>query len=776
MTFVPFAADMVNFTNHVVQMCRDVMTAAMNKLHAPPRFEWVLLFDNSGSMSVRRNECAEALVLLVESLRKLECAFAVATFGNEGRQVVVKNLADDFNLTLGEQMLASLTFDEGSKLFSGVLGVANKIFPDRQKEEVASSVRIMLIVTDALSQELASNLDKFRDLAQRKQITLSVLNTSHDTRKHDEIESCLREMTQTLYEIVNDREKNQLAEMSAKLMQRILQGLVEQTLKDATSIPGRSPSTSSLHALPAVKVYGPNGPEGGRKLISTDAYDLPARVGRMDLKSAKEAGCADTDILYRLSPAGNTIPKCYTPDGSETTTGSLSPEWQSGLDTALAAAIKTTEDYYQKAASDASKDAVAAVTMADQKWHSAQLKLQSEVADCVTVFEEYMMPVNRFTRRRADLSGSQLYLPGLIKAVSTNFTYKKIFSTRTAGGRREYAVAFALDISMSMRGHLLECAIEVLAILIGAMQSMQIDTFSILLFGDGVRIIKLEWQPWESVTAHALLSKLSTADDAVTLDADAVACATELLKRSTVRGPKRLFVLTDGYGSTGARLSMQLKNAEEQNGIEVVALAVGSDKFNVSSTYQHWIEIKFPRVLPDVLRAFYNRDDAPTQPNPSVKPPAWASKMKSSETEENMQTILDEGWRLFAEFRPDQEKARDMQLIEGGGGHGMSLDLCFLVDCTGSMSPFIAVAKEQIKTILQSGDSVISKVKAAHNGIELEVRAGLLGYRDIDEEASEVLIPFTTDMDSLVRVRQSSHVRLLADCTVWTTALTSACE
>jgi hypothetical protein len=730
----------------------------MSNLQVPPRFEWVLLFDNSGSMSVRRNECAEALVLLVESLRKLECAFAVATFGNEGRQVVLKNLADDFNLLLGEQMLASLTFDEGSKLFSGVLGVANKIFPgDRQKEEAASSVRIMLIVTDALSQELSGNLGQFRDLAQRKQITLSVLNTSHDTRKHDEIERCLKEMTQQLYRIVNDSEKNQLAEMSAQLMQQILkQTLSAACSRGAAAGPGRSLSTSSL---PPVKVYGPNGPEDGHKKgMPTDSYDLPEHVGRMNLRSAKEAGCADTDILYRLSPAGNTVPKCYMPDGSETTTGSLSPEWQSSLDSALDWAIKTTEDYYRKAASDASSDAVA---IADQKWHGALLKLQSEIADCVTVFEEYMMPVNRFTRRRADLSGSQLYLPGLIKAVSTNFTYKKIFSTRTAGGKREYAVAFALDVSMSMRGHLLQCAIEVLAILIGAMQSMQIEAFTVVLFGDGVRIIKLEWQPWESVTAHALLSKLSTADDGITLDGDAVACATSLLKRSTVRGPKRLFVLTDGYGSTGARLATQLKNAEE-SGVEVVALAVGSDRFNVSSTYQHWIEVQFPRVLPDALRAFYNREDAPAQPDNSAKPPAWASKMKPSATEENMQMILDEGWRHFAEYRPEMAMERDMQLIEGSGGHGMSLDLCFLVDCTGSMSPFIAVAKEQIKTILQGGDSVISKVKAAHNGIELEVRAGLLGYRDIGEEASEVLVPFTTDTDSLVTVRWASHVRLLA--------------
>ena len=130
-----------------------------------------------------------------------------------------------------------------------------------------------------------------------------------------------------------------------------------------------------------------------------------------------------------------------------------------------------------------------------------------------------------------------------------------------------------------------------------------------------------------------------------------------------------------------------------------------------------------------------------------------------------MQTILEEGWRHFAEYRPAMAIERDMQLIEGGGGHGMSLDVCFLVDCTGSMSPFIAVAKDQIRTILQGGDSVISKVKAAHNGIELEVRAGLLGYRDIGEEASEVLIPFTTDTDSLLRVRRSLRGHLRTDCT-----------
>jgi len=59
--------------------------------------------------------------------------------------------------------------------------------------------------------------------------------------------------------------------------------------------------------------------------------------------------------------------------------------------------------------------------------------LRPEIEELVQVFEDTVFPFNKYSRRRADFKGSQLHLQGLIKAYTTNFQYKKIFSSRTAG-------------------------------------------------------------------------------------------------------------------------------------------------------------------------------------------------------------------------------------------------------------------------------------------------------------------------------------------------------
>lgn len=68
------------------------------------------------------------------------------------------------------------------------------------------------------------------------------------------------------------------------------------------------------------------------------------------------------------------------------------------------------------------------------------------------VLDEVVFPNNKYTRKRADIKGSSLYLPGLIKAVITDFNYKRYFATKTAGGKKVYAVVLLLDVSLSMNG------------------------------------------------------------------------------------------------------------------------------------------------------------------------------------------------------------------------------------------------------------------------------------------------------------------------------------
>lgn len=127
---------------------------------------------------------------------------------------------------------------------------------------------------------------------------------------------------------------------------------------------------------------------------------------------------------------------------------------------------------------------------AQRSWSEAKHKVHGVIERLVTVFEESVFPVNKYTRRKAHFRGSSLYLPGLIKAVISDFNYKKFFSIKAAGGKRMYSVSLVLDVSLSMNGHLANCAVESLVILISALQRVGIESFSIILFGEAVQYVK----------------------------------------------------------------------------------------------------------------------------------------------------------------------------------------------------------------------------------------------------------------------------------------------
>jgi hypothetical protein len=124
---------------------------------------------------------------------------------------------------------------------------------------------------------------------------------------------------------------------------------------------------------------------------------------------------------------------------------------------------------------------------AQTKWAEASVALHGAIERMVSVFEESIFPINKFTRKKAHFRGSSLHLPGLIKAVMTDFNYKKFFSQKASGGKRMYSVCIALDVSLSMKGHLADCAIESLVILITSLRSIGVETYSLLLFGERVQ-------------------------------------------------------------------------------------------------------------------------------------------------------------------------------------------------------------------------------------------------------------------------------------------------
>jgi hypothetical protein len=85
----------------------------------------------------------------------------------------------------------------------------------------------------------------------------------------------------------------------------------------------------------------------------------------------------------------------------------------------------------------------------------------------------------------------------------------------------------------------------------------------------------------------------------------------------------------------------------------------------------------------------------------------------------------------------------DLKLLEPHNTQsfkGKSLDLCFLMDCTGSMGSWIDICKEEINNIV---DYVVTEFTG------INIRIAFVGYRDYGDKPDFSVKDFTTDPDSM---------------------------
>jgi hypothetical protein len=170
----------------------------------------------------------------------------------------------------------------------------------------------------------------------------------------------------------------------------------------------------------------------------------------MDLASAQAlGGAARRDRMFVTGvepPAPMSAKKLHStqPDNLERAKTLLSECYNSALQ-------------HPKALQDASK-----------AWNDAENKVAGLVDDLVNVFQDEIFPFNKFTRRKAALKGATLHLPGLIRAVISDWfvrlvfsvsldfffcfrNYKRFWSSLGGGGERKYNVVVAIDTSASMQ-------------------------------------------------------------------------------------------------------------------------------------------------------------------------------------------------------------------------------------------------------------------------------------------------------------------------------------
>ncbi|CAF1681318.1 unnamed protein product, partial [Rotaria sordida] len=147
----------INFViDKVCAEIRDQLSDLFNKCSNSVVFEWVIMIDNSGSMSIYENYIYEALIIMLETLRKLECRVAVGRFGNrsERSQVILKPFDQPLTFRVGQMILEGLTFCESSHISTGIAAIAGYIWGQSGIPSTNTVKRIALVITDALSTEL----------------------------------------------------------------------------------------------------------------------------------------------------------------------------------------------------------------------------------------------------------------------------------------------------------------------------------------------------------------------------------------------------------------------------------------------------------------------------------------------------------------------------------------------------------------------------------------------------------------------------------------------
>ena len=378
----------------------------------------------------------------------------------------------------------------------------------------------------------------------------------------------------------------------------------------------------------------------------------------------------------------------------------------------------------------------------EKKWISNEFEFAGLVDDLSVVLGDIVFPFNKFTRRRAALHGSSLYLPGVIKAITTEWSYKKIFSAKLAGSKRDHAVCLVLDVSTSMFGTLGIGLIKTIVILIAALRKLNLENFGVIVFGRDVRLIKTNEQSWDAACIYTLMQELRFDRDNDTKDAHALEAAIDLLSQCSTRGEKKTFILTDGYSNRRNHLSMVQQRAENDS-IDIIAMAIGTDQTNLKSVYKRYLQCATPYGLPKAVRSLFEQE---TQLSSFEWPPKTGTEGNIPEDT----TINTDKLSLFDDIKSNkvfgemiQALAAEREKMLVNSGHppsNITVDICFCLDCTGSMSRWLLATKEQMKIIIEGITKLIQK---EYPSLKLKLRFAIVGYRDINDRPPFFVKDFT---------------------------------
>ncbi|CAF3213457.1 unnamed protein product [Rotaria socialis] len=683
-----------------------------SNLHKQHEIQWCIMIDNSGSMSIHRHAIYESLVVLMELLRRLESKFAVARFGGRTNQKILKNLDDLFTIQDGQYVLEALTFDEGTYPATGLARVADRVFPEG-KNNSSTDVHVhqfMIMITDGLTNEREDAT--YLGTTKKHNIDLGILFIETDKEATSQV--LLDCLTQVQNVVIKSNKMAELPHSMPKLLYKMIEKCLNET----------NPNGEKTNLLSTVHIVIPS-------------YDgstaIPSKVTGENIKYSCANPCS-----YAINHSTFIIPESTQIHAEFTTYVTRNIDYTDYS----SHAIGKLRQYYESLKISPS------ILDAEKTWLNDENRFSALIDVVSTVFGELIFRFNRFTRRREALRGSSLYMPGVIKALATDWNHKKIFGAKLAGGKRDHTICLIVDVSTSMFGTLSLGTLDAIVVLIAALIKIGIDKFSIVVFGRTVRLIKTNEQGWNAMTIYTLMQELCFDRDDETRDADALEVGVDLLQQCSTRGEKKIFILTDGYSSCRNKLIMVQERAV-QNGIDIIAMAIGIDKTNLEKFYKRYLQCATVYGLPKALRALFEHE---TEVN-------CIERLTDTPEEQNMtnRNVL-EG--LFDNIRSDKifsciaeelTGERRMKLINDvSSSTDIILDICFCIDCTGSMSPWLSAMKLQMQQIISGIKDTIRK---KHGSLNFQLRLAIVGYRDVQDHWDDeqfCVYEFTNQVDDQV--------------------------
>ncbi len=497
-----------------------------------------------------------------------------------------------------------MTFDQGTVAASCLENVCEKLWPKEKKADF--QYHIVISITDGIILQNGANI--WKNIITNYQLQLGFVFLNEPLKAFSDVINSQK----CRFTIPNSKDENALAFECFDLMNDIFKDALE-TQKDIIKKEQRSLKIKC--SIPSIE-------EKQKKLTSID---------KLKYNFGLEEAIKDGNF-------GPTTKSMFTTSGSKKINQVISKEVENIIliePNDLTSLITSLQDYYNQLEKNNSFSNDIETCL--KSWTTAESNLNKEISDYEEVLEEAILPNNKFTMRKADSKGSSLYLPGLIKAIASDFTYTKIFANKKFGGCRNYNIIFIVDLSYSMHGQLQESALLSLFCMISALVRMNIETFSIILFAESVKIVKLENQSWDKIAIYTLLSNLIYDDQYGTADIAALRTALNLFNFSANSGPKKIFMFTDGFSSYPNSLKAIINEIDER-GIELVAISIGCDRFMVQNYYTKYVTCALPYLVHRALRALYEQEDMLE----NIQESDWAKTLKSSlkSGEEDLSIIL----------------------------------------------------------------------------------------------------------------------------------------